>query len=113
MENCLVTKLKGSVDNNNLQTLNTIYLDYTAQGERLQIVIGAGSEDVIVTFAGPMYSSVTGGNQIAYANTPITISSGTRRSFFTSSEQTSVEKFVKIENIYHLESLISGNIGFS
>lgn len=111
MEKCLVTKLKGSVQNNNLPVFNVITLDYAGVSGQSQLVVGANSENVIVTFAAPVHDSGPSGTLIA-ANTPITVNANARKSFFTVNAQATADNFVRIENIYKLESLIS-NGGFS
>lgn len=111
MEKCLVTKLKGSVQNNNLPVFNVITLDFAGVSGHAQLVVGANSEKVIVTFAAPVHDAAMSGELIA-ANTPITVNANTRRSFFTVENQAAVDNFVRIENIYNLESLIS-NSSFS
>lgn len=111
MEKCLVTKLKGSVQNNNLPVFNVITLDFAGVSGQSQLVVGANSENVIVTFAASVHDSSPSGTQIA-ANTPITVDANTRKGFFTVNNQAAVDNFVRIENIYNLESLISTS-GFS
>lgn len=112
MEKVLVTQLQGRVQNDNLPVYDTIFLNYTQQSNQQQFVVGASDDNVIVTFANAVHLGSASGQQIA-GNTPVTVNSGTRMSFFTVSGQTSMEKFVKIQNIYNIESIIGAGMGFS
>lgn len=110
--NCLVTKLKGVVDNNKLPVINTLYLDLLPGmpiGGDVMLVLTTGEKTVTVTASHQMSRSVTPYNLVTITNEVVPVY--TIYTLYVKQEDigsNGVQKLIKIEGdgIYDFTALV-------
>ena len=114
MENCLVTQLKGVVDNNNLPELNTVYIDYIGTNIPLSIQSGDKASLIVKTGASPVEittkEAVQFDSQTATPSTHKTAAANTNTILYIpygTLGKVDIADFIKIEGgIYDLVKLV-------
>lgn len=111
--NCLVTRLKANVDNNNLPVLNVLSFDCTATSRQdPEIWIMTGSKQVVLKSQINLYQSTSYTNPVQ----ELTIGANTMKTIYlkTVDVQTSISDCFSIEGegIYELKKLGSNFVNF-
>lgn len=107
--NCLVTKLKGTISNDNLPILNTAFIDYfgktVSANTTLVFIIESGEEPVKIKFNRTFHMGNPSGPTVSGW---ITLAANTKQSYSVTTDEIGVEsisKIIEIKNIYKLKRL--------
>lgn len=106
MENCLVTQLKGNVDNNNIPKFDTVFVDYLGGWTtgNLRFYITAGTKPVTVKSKKQFYVDTT--HTSAVTETTIQPNTACMMEYEASDIGTNpVSKIIEIRGIYNLKKI--------
>lgn len=104
MNNCLVTNLKGSVQNDNLPKYNTIVLDYNGLVASPSIVIGAKEENKVTVKSKVPFKMGSASSSVTFTERVIN-ESLTVMAFDTLAAGTPVDEVIEITGAYSLAHL--------